>query len=59
VGKPERKRRFARPSRKWEDTTRIKMDLQELRCGGMDWIDLAEDRDCRALVYAVINIWVV
>jgi hypothetical protein len=43
VGKPEGKRPLGRPSCRWEDN--IKMDLQEVRCGGMDWIDLAQDRD--------------
>jgi len=42
VGKPEGKRPLGRP-RRWEDN--IKMDIQELRCGGLDWIDLAWDRD--------------
>ena len=42
VGKPEGKRPFGRSRRRWEDN--IKMDLQEVRCGGMDWIDLAQDR---------------
>jgi hypothetical protein len=42
VGKPERKRPLGRPRRRWEDN--IKMDLQELGYGGMDWIDLAEVR---------------
>ena len=39
VGKPEGKRALGRPRHRWEDN--IKMDLQEVRCGGMDWIDLA------------------
>ena len=43
VGKPEGKRPLGRPRRKWEDN--IKMDLQEVGCGGMDWIELARDRD--------------
>ena len=41
VGKTEGKRPLGRPRRRWED----KMDLQEVGCGGMDWIELAEDRD--------------
>jgi len=57
AGKREGKRPLERPSRKWEDN--IKMDLPEVGCGGMDWIDLAQDR-CRwwALVNAVMNLWV-
>jgi len=39
----EGKRRFARPRLRWEDN--IEMDLQEVGCGDMDWIDLAQDRD--------------
>ena len=43
-----------RPRRRWEDN--IKMDLQVVECGGMDWIDLVQDRDSwRALVNAVMN----
>jgi hypothetical protein len=54
VGKPEGKRALGRLRRRWEDN--IKMDLQEVGCGLMDWIELAEDRDrWRALVYAVMN----
>ena len=55
VGKPEGKRSFGRPRHRWEDN--IKMDLQEVGYGGMDWIDLAQDRDrWRALVNAVMNL---
>ena len=43
VGKPEGKRPLGRPRRKWEDN--IKMDLQEVGCRGMDWIELIQDRD--------------
>ena len=43
VGKPEGKRPLGRPRRRWED--KIKMDLQEVGCGAMDWIELAQDRD--------------
>jgi len=43
VGNSERKRPLGRPRRRWEDN--IKMDLQEVGCGGMNWIDMAQDRD--------------
>jgi len=55
VGKPEGKRQLGRPRRRWED--KIKMDLQDVGCEGMDWIELAQDRDrWRALVNAVMNL---
>ena len=55
VGKPEGKRLLGRPRCRWEDN--IKMDLQEVECGGMDWIELAQDRDrWRALVNVVTNL---
>jgi hypothetical protein len=55
VGKPEGKRPLGRPRRRWEDN--IKLDLQKVGCGGMDWIELAQDRDrWRALLNAVMNL---
>jgi hypothetical protein len=55
VGKPEVKRPLGRPRRRWEDN--IRMDLQKVECGGVDWIGLAQDRDrLRALVNAVMNL---
>ena len=55
MGKPEEKRPLVRPRHRWENN--IKMDLQEVGCGGMDWIDLAQDRDgWRALVNAGMNL---
>jgi hypothetical protein len=43
VEKPEGNRLLGRPRRRWKDD--IKADLQEVECGGMDWIELAQDRD--------------
>ena len=55
VRKPEGKRPLGRLRRRWEDN--IKMDLQEVECGGMDWIELDQDRDrWRALVSTVMNL---
>jgi len=55
VGKPEGKRPLGRPRCRWEDN--IKMDLQEVGCGCMDWIGLAQDRNSwRALMTAVMNL---
>ena len=54
VRKPEGKRPLGRPRRRWEDN--IKMDLQEVGCGYMDWIELAQDRDrWQALMNVVMN----
>jgi hypothetical protein len=54
IGKPVGNRPLGRPRRRWEDN--IKMDLQEVKWVGMDWIDLAQDRDrWPVLVHAVIN----
>ena len=50
-------RPLGRPRRRWDDN--IKMDLQEVGCEGMDWIQLAQDRNRRrALVNAVMKLWV-
>ena len=55
VGKPEGKRPLGRPRRRWVDN--IRTDLQEVGCGYMDWIGLAQDRDrWRTLVSAVMNL---
>jgi hypothetical protein len=55
VENPEGKRPLGRPIRRWVDN--IKMDLREIEWDGMDWIDLAQDRDqWRALVKAVMNL---
>jgi hypothetical protein len=55
VGKPEGKRPFGILGRRWEDNN--KADFQEVRRGGMDWIELAQDRNrWRATVNAVMNL---
>ena len=55
VGKSEGRRPLGRPKRRWVDN--IRMDLQEVGCGYMDWIGLAQDRDrWRTLVSAVMNL---
>jgi hypothetical protein len=55
VGKPEGKRPLGRPRHRWEDNIRIY--LQEVGCGGTDWIGLAQDRGrWRAIVNAAMNL---
>jgi hypothetical protein len=55
VGKPEGKRPLERPRRRWEDE--IKMDHREIGWGGVEWIQVAQDRDrWRAVVNAVMNL---
>jgi len=55
VRKPEGKRLVGRPRRRWEDN--IKMDVKEVGCGYMDWIEVGQDRDSwRALVNVVMNL---
>jgi len=57
VGKPEGKRPLGRPRRRWVDN--IRTDFQEVGCGYMDWIGLAEDRDMwHTFVSAVMNPWI-
>jgi hypothetical protein len=57
VGKPEGKKPLGKSRCRWKDN--IKMDLQEVGCGGRDWIELAQDRERpRAPVNAVVNLWV-
>jgi hypothetical protein len=55
VERPDEKRPIGRPRHRWEGI--IKMDLQEVRWGGVDCIDLDQDRDrCRAVVNVVMNL---
>jgi hypothetical protein len=57
VGKPEVKRPLGRPRRRWVDN--IKIDLREIEWDGVEWIELAQDRDqWGALVNMVMNLWV-
>ena len=55
VGKPEGRKPLWRPRRRWEDN--IRMDLREVGCGCVDWMELAQDRDrWRAFVSSVMNL---
>ena len=55
--KPERKSLLGRARHRWDDNNKI--DLQEVGCGDMDWIEVAQDTDrWRALLHAVMNLWV-
>jgi len=55
VGKPEGRRPLGKPRRRWEDN--IRMDLREVGCGYVDWMELTQDTDSwRALVSAVMNL---
>jgi hypothetical protein len=57
VGKPEVKKQLGRPRLRWEDN--VKINLQEVGCGVMDWVDLAQDQGkWQALVNMVMNLWV-
>ena len=54
VAKPEGRRPLRRPRHRWKD---IRMDLEEVGCGCVDWMELAQDRDrWRALVSAAMNL---
>jgi hypothetical protein len=57
VGNPEGKRLVGRPRPRWVDN--VKMDLREIGWGGMDWIDVAQDKDqWRAFVNTIMDLWV-
>jgi hypothetical protein len=57
VGMPEERRPLGRSRHRWEDN--IRMDIREVRCRCVDWMELAQDRDSwRALVSVVMNLWV-
>jgi len=53
VGKPEGKKPFERPRHRWEYN--INMDIQEVGCGGMDWIELAQDRDRNVPIRTILT----
>ena len=56
MGKTKGNRTLGRPRHRWEDN--IKMDLQEVNCGYVGWIEMFQDRDRRlAFLYAVMNFW--
>ena len=58
MGKPEGKGPLGRPRRRWEDN--IKIDLEEVACGSLDWMELVQDRDTWwAFVNAVMNVRVI
>jgi hypothetical protein len=58
IRKPTGKRQLARLRYRWENAN-IKVDLREIRCDGVDWIHLAQDRDqCQAVVKMVMNLQV-
>jgi len=57
VGEPEEERSLGRPRHRWEDN--IERNLQEVEWNGLEWTNLAQDRDWRrAIVAAVMNLWV-
>ena len=57
MGKPEGKSLLGKPRHRWEEN--IKMDLQEVRCEGMDWTELAQESErLRTFVNAVMKLWV-
>ena len=57
MGKPEGKKLLGRPRRRWEDY--IKIDLQEVGCGFMDWSEVIQDTDrWQAVVNDVMNLWI-
>jgi hypothetical protein len=53
MGKPEEKSPLGRPRHRWKDNTKI--DLQEVRCRGMDWIDLAQERERLQVLVKVVR----